>query len=310
MKAPKIMMALIASVVVVVLLNLLLKVMGISGVGILTVFSLMLISLALLVVPIVGLVISKPDPIDSNLSIEEAALLQKERKKLRIAMLILGMGLSIMAMGVLFKVMHWPGAMFNLRVGQVIALTVAIITIILSWRSKYMMVKYLGFLAVAFSLVFGNAYLYGSLDKIYNREFKRYCEAVDARLQNDSYENWCKVNAENAKIGALNRDSERYNRLTALEDLAAQMAKGEEHGKVVCVLRDPSHEGFYGLSVFGAPQSRKSPQYQPEVSLSDYVENEVSEGDILYVVTDEESVKEHLVELGVDEKNIVMVGQE
>ena len=94
MKAPKIMMALIASVVVVVLLNLLLKVMGISGVGILTVFSLMLISLALLVVPIVGLVISKPDPIDSNLSIEEAALLQKERKKLRIAMLILGMGLS------------------------------------------------------------------------------------------------------------------------------------------------------------------------------------------------------------------------
>lgn len=309
MKAPKIMMALIASVVLVVLL----KVFGFPGWGVLTTILLLLVSVAFIVVPIVGLIANKPSDKDGDLSLEEAILYRKEKRKLQLVMVALGIGLSVMVIGVLFKAMHWPGAMFNLRMGQAVALVGAIITIILSWRSKGdVVVKYLGLAALAFCILFGNAYLYANLDKIHNRDFKRYCEAVDAKLKNDNLENSIKLNAEVHKINALNRDAERYKRLSDLEDLAAQLVKEDEKGKVVYVLEDPWRDGLEKYFVFGLFQSQlfQMQNNRPEISLNLYVEHEVEEDDVLYVVTDEDGVKDYLVELGVDEKNIVMVGQE
>lgn len=304
MKTPKIMMAFLAIVAVVVFF----KAFGIPMWGAVTIVSLLSISMMMIVGPIVGLVVNKSH-IKENVSMEEAEQLQKEKKKLKIVMAGLGWGLSGMVVGVLFKSMHWPGASFMLKVGAIAGMVMAVVAILLSWRSKeYVTVKYLGVVSLLFALLFGTPYLYGCLDKIKYRGFHKYCEAVDACLRDDSLENRIRVGVETEKIGTLNWDSERYNRLSELEDLANQLAKGEDNAKIVYVLNG-NYNG--GLNAFGPFQcDRFAMVNAPVVRLADYVDYEVGEGDVLYVVTDEEGVKDRLVELGVEEGNIVMVGQE
>lgn len=97
-----------------------------------------------------------------------------------------GIGLSTVTLGMLFKIQHWPGATINLLIG----LTILAITFLVS------LLKYIRYRDPFYTFMFRRIIIFGALgavlfflpdftlEKIQYRNYPNYIKAIDQYLEN------------------------------------------------------------------------------------------------------------------------------
>lgn len=301
MKTSKVMIVLMAVLLIVTALSFL----AFPGFGVLMTLTLMTVSMAFFVVPIVGLLKRNRTRISEGTD-GEMNVQSSSNGKTRVFLLLMGFALSVLTIGALFRLMHWPGGSLQSSVGMYTALPMALLTYIVSRNDKVdTLAKWAALMAVVCAILFGTNYLYQTRDLFLFRDFPQCQEAIALSYQDSSRENVLLQAAEREKVFVCKKDPELYREMTALETKAKEMAAADEHGKVLFVAFD---ENRFNCRVYGAYKNEVGMD-ETSLSLHQYVSQEVTEGDVLYVVSVTDGVKEKLVELGVEEGNIVVVGQ-
>lgn len=274
------------------------------GMGMLMTFSLMTISCALMALPIVGFLKNKKNSEISVGANGELNVQSKGKNSTKIVLIPLGLALSVLVIGALFRLMYWPGGSVQSTVGLICTLPMALLTFFVSINDKVdTLAKWTAVVAACLALLFGTNYLYQVRDLFRFRDFPQCQEAISRSHQDPTSENKLLQEVERYKVFSCEKDPETYRNLMAIEAKAQTMAAADQQGKVLFVDGGEYPNQWRVLGAFKTENGRE----MPYLSLRQYVEQEVAEGDILYIVSVSDGVKEKLVELGVDEGNIVVV---
>lgn len=267
----------------------------IVGMGVVKTLLLMLISLLFIILPIIGLIKDQKES-----CFDSEGNFQPSDNMPNVCILILGLGLSVLTIGLLFRLMHWPGGTVYTTVGMVITLIMSVVTFFVSKENKQ--IKRAAVMAAFCSLLFGTNYLYHIKDLFFFREFPQYIEVYNKARQEPSEENNQLLIIEKDKVLNCEYDPKRYQHLKELEKKAQEMAANDEHGKVVYV----DFESRYEPYVYGIFKNLNG-MVDYKMSLSEYVSQEISEGDVLYVVSEYEAVDDMLDGMSIERSRFVIV---
>lgn len=124
MKTSKVMIVLMAVSLVVAALSF----FAFPGMGMLMTFSLMTISCALMALPIVGFLKNKKNSEISVGANGELNVQSKGKNSTKIVLIPLGLALSVLVIGALFRLMYWPGGSVQSTVGLICTLPMALLT--------------------------------------------------------------------------------------------------------------------------------------------------------------------------------------
>lgn len=267
----------------------------IVGMGVVKTLVLMTISILYIVLPIIGLIKNK-----KKACLDSEGNLQTSDNKHNGLLVGLGLGLSVLTVGLLFRLMHWPGGSVNTTVGMFITLIMSVVIFLVSKENTK--VKKVAVMAALCSLLFGTNYLYHFKELYLFREFPQYIEAYNKYYQEPTEENNRLKNIEGSKVFNCDRNPGRYQHLKELEKKAQEMAANDEHGKYIYMdLEYGSIPYVYGHFINVIEMT------DYKIQLQEYVRYEFSEGDVLYIATENEKVGDMLIGMGVSKDRFVIV---